>query len=70
MSEQTLKLMQHVVVESVVTVGLHFFSDVVIHSQQVVSQCWDHEELLHHAVHVADAAQVTQTNVFLDAIRA
>ena len=37
----------------------------VINAKQVVPESRNHEELLHHGIHVADAAQVAQTDVLL-----
>ena len=51
-SEQGLELHEHIVFIGVlVVVG-------VLHRQDVVSEAWDHEELLVKGVHVADAAKV------------
>lgn len=68
MSHQSLQLVHHVVVDHLVLVLLHFFGLTIIHAQQVVAEGRHHEELLHHAIHVADAAQVAQADVPLSAL--
>ena len=65
MGNQRLKLVQHVVINHVALVFLDLFRLAVINAHQVVTEGRHHEELLHHAVHVADAAQVAQAHVLL-----
>jgi hypothetical protein len=60
--------MQHVIVDDQVTLlvvflGVRCYS--IIYAHQVVAEWGHHEELLHHRVHVADAAQVSQATVLL-----
>ena len=63
--EQTLKLVKHVVVDCLVTIVFELFFYTVVNAEQVVAECGNHEELLHHAVHVADAAQVAKADALL-----
>lgn len=58
MSDQLLSLMHHVVIDCLTLVFFELFIFTVIDAHQVVSEGGNHEELLHHAVHVADAAKV------------
>ena len=63
-----MELVHHIVVDHVALVLLHLFRLSVVHTEQIVAEGWDHEELLHHAVHVADATKVAQANVLLCAL--
>ena len=57
--------MQHVVINFLVFEFLEVRSDSIINAQHVVSEAGDHEELLKHTVHVADAAQILESYVGL-----
>ena len=57
--------MHHVVIDALALVLLVFFFHAVIDTEQVVSKGRNHEELLHHAVHVANAAKVSETDILL-----
>jgi len=57
-SDEFLHLMHHVVVNLLTFVFLEIFCFTVINTEQIVPEGGDHEELLHHRVHVADAAHV------------
>ena len=61
--EESLHLMQHVVVNDFLLVFSGVLSDAIFHTEQVVAESWDHKELLHHRVHVADASEVLQTHI-------
>jgi hypothetical protein len=58
MSEQSLQLVQHVVINLLSFVFLDLLWLAVVYTEQVVPKRRNHEELLHHRVHVADAPQV------------
>ena len=62
---QFLHLMQHVIVVHVSFVLLHIWRLSIIYAKQVVAEVWNHVELLHHAVHVADATEIFQPDVLL-----
>jgi hypothetical protein len=55
--------MHHVVIDALALVLLVFLCHAIVNAEQVVSEGRDHEELLHHTVHVADAAEVTETTI-------
>jgi hypothetical protein len=57
--------MQHVVINVKSLILLDVLLGMVVNAEQVVSEGRDHEELLEHRVHVADAPQVPQTHVLL-----
>ena len=65
MCNQVLTLVHHIVVNSLAFVLFHVGWLSVVNAEQVVAEGWNHEELLHHAIHVANAAQITQSNVLL-----
>ena len=67
-SDELLQLVHHVVIDHFALVLLHLLLLAVVDAEQVVAESWHHEELLHHAVHVADATEVAQTDVFLGGI--
>ena len=69
MSDQLLHLVHHVVVNLLILVLFDLLGLAVIDAEQVVAEGGDHEELLHHTVHVADAAQVAQAYILLIALR-
>jgi len=56
---------KHIVINVFSLILDDLFGLSVINAEQVVPQRGNHEELLHHGVHVADAAQVAQTHVLL-----
>jgi len=58
MRNQLLHLMHHIVINFFALIFLDLFLLAIIDAHQIVSEGWDHEELLHHTVHVADAAEV------------
>lgn len=58
--EQCLELHEHVVFVSIFVVVR------VRHGKNVVSEAWDHEQLLVQRVHVADAAEVLDANMARD----
>ena len=58
-SDKLLQLVHHVVVDLVAPVLLHVKFFAIINTHQVVAEGGHHKELLHHRVHVADAAQVS-----------
>lgn len=68
MCEQSLHLVQHVVVDLLLLVLFNHFWLAVVDTEQVVSESGDHKELLQHRVHVANAAKVANTHVLLDAL--
>ena len=68
-SDQLLHLVHHVVVNLLILVLFDLLGLAVIDAEQVVAEGGDHEELLHHAIHVADAAQIAQADVLLIALR-
>ena len=57
--------MHHVVVDLLALVLIELLFLAIIDAEEVVSEGRCHEELLHHAVHVADAAQVSEAAVLL-----
>ena len=59
--------MEHVVVNDSTFILSQLLSLAVLYAEQVVPERWDHEELLHHAIHVADAAEIAQANIILTA---
>ena len=63
--DQSLQLMKHVIVDLLFFVRHNIRWLIVVHGQHVVSEAWHHEELLQHAVHVADATQILESNVGL-----
>ena len=65
MSHQLLHLVHHVVIDFFTFVLYQILWFAVINAKQVVPESRNHEELLHHGIHVADAAQVAQTDVLL-----
>lgn len=65
MGNQLLKLVHHVVIDLLSFVFSQLFWLAVINTEQVVAECRHHKELLHHTVHVADAAKVDETTVLL-----
>ena len=65
MCEKYLHLVKHVVINVFSLILDDLFGLSVINAEQVVPQRGNHEELLHHGVHVADASQVAQTHVLL-----
>ena len=60
--------MQHIIIDLITLVLFDIFGESVVDAKQVVSEGWHHEELLKHAVHVADAAEVAKAAVLLAAI--
>ena len=68
-SDHLLQLMHHAVVNALPLVVLEVFGLAVIDAEQVVAEGWNHEELLHHTVHIADTAQVAKTHICLRAFR-
>ena len=42
----------------------------ILDAEKVVAEGRDHEELLHHTVHVADAAKVAKAYILLEAVLA
>lgn len=68
-SNQFLHLVHHVIIHLFALVVFQVFWLPVVNAEQVVAEGRDHEELLHHAVHVADAAQIAQADVLLVALR-
>ena len=38
---------------------------VVVDTEHIVSEAWHHEELLEHAVHVANATEISNTHIKL-----
>lgn len=55
MSNESLKLMEKVVVENFAFVLLIIFNYIIVHAEDIVAEGRRHKELLHHAVHVAYA---------------
>ena len=68
-SNQFLHLVHHVIINLFALVVFQVFWLAVVNAEQVVAEGRDHEELLHHAIHVADAAQIAQADVLLVALR-
>jgi hypothetical protein len=66
MSNQSLELMQHVVIKHFALVLLVVFGDSIVHAQDVVAEGWSHEELLHHRVHIANAPKIFETDILLE----
>ena len=69
MSNQLLQLMEHVIIDCLLSVFLQLFFLAIIDTEKVIAQGWDHEELLHHGVHVADAAKILETNIGLGPLK-
>ena len=65
MSDELLQLVHHVIVDHVTLVLFHLLGLAIVNAEQVIAEGGNHEELLHHAVHVADADQVAQADVLL-----
>ena len=65
MSEKLLHLVEHVVVDLLALVLDQLFLLAILNAQKIVSESWNHKELLHHGVHVANASQISQTNILL-----
>ncbi len=57
--------MHHVVIDLFPFVFCQLLRLAVIDAEQVVAECWHHKELLHHTIHVADAAEIDETAVLL-----
>lgn len=64
-SGQFLKLVHHVVIDLITLVVDYICWLAIIDTEKIVAEGGSHEELLHHGVHVADAAEVNETNIFL-----
>ena len=60
--------MHHVVIDLLTLVLLDFLSLAIINAEQIITEGRNHEELLHHTIHVANAPQVAQTHIFLIAL--
>ena len=67
MRHQLLHLMHHVVIDYLSLEVNELLGNTIFHRERVVAEGWDHEELLHHHVHTADAAQVLQASLLLSA---
>ena len=65
MSYESLELMKEVVVKDFSFVLLVVFNDPIVDTENIVAEGRRHKELLHHAVHIADAPEVSQTYVLL-----
>jgi len=65
MSHQLLKLMQHVIIYFQAFVFLDVFWEMVIYTEEVISESWNHKELLEHGVHVTNASKIPESHVFL-----
>ena len=65
MSDEFLHLMQHVVIDHFVFMLNQLFLNAIVNGKEIVSELWYHEDLLHHAVHVADAAEIPETHISL-----
>jgi hypothetical protein len=70
MSHQLLNLMEHVVIDLFISILFNVLFLSIVHTEQIVSKVWNHEELLHHRVHVANAAKVLQSNILLRPLKA
>lgn len=57
--------MHHVIIDLITLVLCHFEVLTVIDAEKIVAEGGRHEELLHHRVHVADAAEVNHADVLL-----
>ena len=64
-TDQLLHLVHHVVINFFTLVIYKILWSAVINGKQVLPEGSNHEEFLHHGIHVADAAQVAQTDVLL-----
>ena len=60
--------MEHIIINHFVFVLHEILRDAIIDAKQIVAKAWDHEELLHHAVHVANATEVSEADELLQAI--
>ena len=60
--------MEHVVIDFFALVIFQLLRLTIIDCKQVVAEGGDHEELLHHGVHVADAAEVSESDILLNAL--
>ena len=47
--------MKHIIVYHFTLVLGDVWLDTIIDTKKIVAECWNHEELLKHAVHVANA---------------
>ena len=65
-----MALVHHIVIDLVALVLLHIQRLSIVNAEQVITESRNHKELLHHTVHVANAAQVAKTNIFLVALSA
>ena len=66
MGHESLQLVEHVVIDCLAPFVLDevlLFS--IISTEHIVPEARNHEELLEHTVHVADAAEVPETDVWL-----
>lgn len=57
--------MKNIVINSFALVLLKIFRLAIINGEKIVAEGGNHEELLHHCIHVADAAEVFQSNILL-----
>jgi hypothetical protein len=51
---QLLHLMNHVIIDFLSLLVSQLLGDAILDREEVVAEGWDHEELLHHRVHVAN----------------
>ena len=65
MCNQSLHLMKHVIINLVSLILNKLFTLSIVNTQQVVPEGRNHEELLHHRVHVTNAAQISETHIQL-----
>lgn len=65
MGNKSLELMQQVIIKYFTFVFFVICRCAIVNTKNIVSEGWGHEELLHHAVHVTDATEVSKTDVFL-----
>ena len=61
--------MEHVVIDHFVFMLYHLRFNTVVDGKEVVPELWYQEELLHHAVHVADATEIPETHIGLGSLR-
>jgi hypothetical protein len=63
--ENLLKLMKNIIINLVSFELLKVFWLLIINRKEVISESWDHKELLEHRVHIASATKIFQTTVLL-----
>jgi len=60
--------MQQIIIYLVTSIVLHVGRHLVIYAHQIVPKRRDHEELLHHTVHITDTSQVDKPDIFLASV--